>query len=150
MWPEIKAAQGRNRPAAKNAAAAAPSGTAVARSALIRLSAIIFFTTAISSLVFQSTTFALPKVFAERLTGIAGSATLVGWLAFLVFAVASVAQIVVGKMLDTLGPRTVFMIVAALQIVFFALMPGLSDWTALAVALGFMLGAFGQKPDQMS
>jgi hypothetical protein len=35
---------------------------------------------------------------------------------------------------------------AALQLVFFAAMPGLSDWTALAVALGFMLGAFGQIP----
>jgi MFS family permease len=145
MWPEIRAAQGR-KPVASKAPVAAPSGTAVARSALIRLSAIIFFTTAISSLVFQSTTFALPKVFAERLGGIAGSATLVGWLAFVVFAVASIAQIIVGKMLDTLGPRIVFMGAAGLQMVFFALMPGLSDWTALAVALGFMLGAFGQIP----
>jgi MFS family permease len=145
MWPEIRAAHGR-KPAAKGAPATAPSGTAVARGALIRLSVIIFFTTAISSLVFQSTTFSLPKVFAERLGGIAGSATLVGWLAFVVFAVASGAQIVVGKLLDTLGPRTVFMGAAALQVVFFALMPGLNDWAALAVALGFMLGAFGQIP----
>ena len=145
MWPEIRAAHGR-KPAAKGAPATAPSDTAVARGALIRLSVIIFFTTAISSLVFQSTTFSLPKVFAERLGGIAGSATLVGWLAFVVFAVASGAQIVVGKLLDTLGPRTVFMGAAALQVVFFALMPGLNDWAALAVALGFMLGAFGQIP----
>src|SRR5690606_23181802 len=58
------------------------------RSLLIKLSAIIFFTTAVSGIVFQSTTFALPKVFDERLTGIAGSAPLIGWLAFLVFAVA--------------------------------------------------------------
>ena len=116
------------------------------RDALLRLTAIIFFTTAISSLVFQSTTFALPKVFAERLGGIAGTATLVGWLAFVVFAVASGAQIVVGRLLDTLGPRTVFMGAAILQVVFFALMPGLNDWAALAVALGFMLGAFGQIP----
>ncbi len=145
MWPEIRASHGR-KPAAKGTPAVAPSGTAVTRSALIRLSAIIFFTTAISSLVFQSTTFSLPKVFAERLGGIAGSATLVGWLAFVVFAAASGAQIVVGKLLDTLGPRTVFMGAAALQVVFFALMPGLNDWAALAVALGFMLGAFGQIP----
>ncbi len=38
------------------------------------------------------------------------------------------------------------MVVAAMQVVFFLLMPGLKDWTALAVALGFMLGAFGQIP----
>ncbi|MCL4768532.1 MAG: MFS transporter [Hyphomicrobiaceae bacterium] len=113
---------------------------------LIRLSAIIFFTTAVSGIVFQSTTFALPKVFEERLTGIAGSATLVGWLAFLVFAIASVAQVVVGRLLDLYGPRNVFLGAAAIQIVFFATMPGLADWAALLVALAFMLGAFGQIP----
>ena len=147
MWPEIRAAHGR-KPAAKGAPATAPSGTAVARGALIRLSVIIFFTTAISSLVFQSTTFSLPKVFAERLGGIAGSATLVGWLAFVVFAVASGAQIVVGKLLDTLGPRTVFMGAAALQVVFFALMPGLNDWAALAVALGLHARRLRADPHQ--
>ncbi len=149
MWPEIQAGQQKKAVAAAatpaKTAAPSPAGT-MTRDALLRLTVIIFFTTAISSLVFQSTTFALPKVFAERLGGIAGSATLVGWLAFVVFAVASGAQIVVGKLLDTLGPRTVFMGAAILQLVFFALMPGLTDWTALAVALGFMLGAFGQIP----
>ncbi len=116
------------------------------RSVLIRISAIIFFTTAVSSIIFQGTTFSLPKVFDERLEGIAPTATMVGWLAFLVFAVASFAQIVVGKMLDGYGPRGVFAVVAIIQIIFFSLMPGLSDWNALAVALGFMLGAFGQIP----
>ena len=116
------------------------------RQALLRLSIIIFCTAALSSIVFQSTTFALPKVLDERLSGIAGSATVVGWLAFVVFAIASLAQLVVGRLLDTLGPRIVFMAVAALQVAFFLLMPGLTDWTALAVALGFMLGAFGQIP----
>lgn len=113
---------------------------------LLRVVVIIFFTTAVSGIVFQSTTFALPKVFAERLGGIAGSATLVGWLAFLVFATASAAQIVVGRLLDRLGPRRVFMGVAAVQVVFFSAMPGLSDWAAMLVALAFMLGAFGQIP----
>jgi MFS family permease len=146
MWPEIVSGQQKSAASTQVKAGASPSAASVSRSALVRLTAIIFFTTAISSLVFQSTTFALPKVFAERLNGIAGSATLVGWLAFVVFAVASGAQIVVGRLLDTLGPRTVFMGAAILQLVFFALMPGLTDWAALAVALGFMLGAFGQIP----
>nr|PZN84158.1 MAG: MFS transporter [Pseudomonadota bacterium] len=116
------------------------------KSLLIKLSAIIFFTTAVSGIVFQSTTFALPKVFDERLTGIAGSATLIGWLAFLVFAVASIAQVIVGRLLDKLGPRTVFLGAALIQMVFFSLMPGLVDWAALIVAVAFMLGAFGQIP----
>ncbi len=116
------------------------------RALLIRIAAIIFFTTAVSSIIFQGTTFSLPKVFAERLHGIGSSATFVGWLAFIVFAVASFAQLVVGRMLDTYGPRNVFAVVALIQLVFFTVMPGLTDWTALAVALGFMLGAFGQIP----
>lgn len=151
--PEMAAEQAAK--AAKRAAAtSAPAKTASPaphtdqrlRQILLRLSIIIFCTAALSSIVFQSTTFALPKVLAERMGGIAGSATVVGWLAFVVFAVASMAQLVVGRLLDTLGPRTVFMGVAAMQVVFFMLMPGLHDWTGLAVALGFMLGAFGQIP----
>lgn len=135
-------------PKAAGGAASAPSPamSAEMKAAILRLTVIVFFTTAVSSLVFQSTTFALPKVFDERLQGIAGSATLVGWLAFIVFAIASMAQLVVGRLLDTLGPRTVFMGAALLQLIFFAIMPGFRDWQALAIALGFMLGAFGQIP----
>ncbi|MDX1486867.1 MAG: MFS transporter, partial [Acidiferrobacterales bacterium] len=50
----------------------------IERSILIRVFAIIFFSTAIGGLIFQSTTFALPKVFAERMPDIASTATLVG------------------------------------------------------------------------
>jgi MFS family permease len=128
----------------------------------MRVSGIVFLTTAVSSIIFQSTTFALPKIFDERLQGLAANlarhldnlavpgqadvATMIGALAFIVFAVASMAQLIVGSMLDRFGPRRVFMAVAIIQIVFFSLMPGLSDGIALAVALGFMLGAFGQIP----
>lgn len=121
-------------------------GNRAARNMLIRITAIIFFTTAVGSLIFQSTTFALPKVFDERLGGLGDSASFIGWMAFIVFAVASMAQLVIGSLLDRLGPRTVFIGVAVVQILFFALMPGLEDWAAVAVSLGFMLGAFGQIP----
>jgi MFS family permease len=129
---------------------------------LIRVAAIVFLTAAVSSIIFQSTTFALPKIFDERLKGIAGSlvewlkivgfpgkantATTIGAFAFVVFTVASFAQLVVGSALDRFGPRRVFIVVATIQLVFFMAMPGLSDGVALAVALGFMLGAFGQIP----
>ncbi|KMW58994.1 Major facilitator superfamily transporter [Candidatus Rhodobacter oscarellae] len=126
------------------------------RRVLMRVSGIVFLTTAVASINFQSTTFALPKMFEERLSGLASRiaemtaqgdvATVIGALAFVTFAVASLAQLVVGASLDRFGPRRVFMVVAALQIVFFALSPGLTDGLALAAALGFMLGAFGQIP----
>lgn len=132
------------------------------RTQLLRVSVIVFLTTAVASIIFQSTTFALPKIFDERLQGLAAQlaawgdsgagsgqgdvATLIGSLAFVVFAMASMAQLAVGSALDRFGPRPVFLAVATLQMVFFSLMPGLTDGFALAVALGFMLGAFGQIP----
>jgi MFS family permease len=143
-WDRIRAP--RPRPTAKTADGAASALADAERRAMWRLMGIVFFTTAIGGIIFQSTSFALPKVFEERLTGIAGSATLIGWLAFLVFAIASIAQLVVGRLLDEIGPRLVFMGVATLQIVFFLAMPGLQDWAALLVAIAFMLGAFGQIP----
>ena len=73
-------------------------------------------------------------------------ATTLGALTFMVFAVASMAQLVVGSMLDKYGPRIVFLCAAAVQIVFFMIMPGLTDIWAFAAALGFMFGAFGQIP----
>ena len=158
QWSEIT-----HKKAASVAAAAGAPMTADMKSLLLRISAIVFLTTAVSSLVFQSTTFALPKIFDERLQGIAVQitqwlsasgvpaakgdiATAIGAFTFIVFAMASLAQLVVGSLLDRLGPRTVFLIVAAIQVVFFALMPGLRDGYALAAAFGFMLGAFGQIP----
>ena len=141
MWAEIRHPKHRVK-----AQAAAPPVPADVKAMLMRVSAIVFLTTAVSSIVFQSTTFALPKVFDERLSGLTVSATAVGGLAFLVFALGSMGQLVVGHYLDRLGPRTVFIVAAAMQVVFFAAMPGLSGWAALLCAMAFMLAAFGQIP----
>jgi MFS family permease len=129
--------------AAKPAAAPPPP---MGRDVLIRVFAIILFTTAIGGLIFQSTTFALPKIFDERLTDIAGTATLVGWYAFIVFSVAALAQLVVGYMVDRHSLRVVFAVVAAAQAVFFFVMTHLSGIGSLLVATGFMLAVFGQIP----
>jgi MFS family permease len=141
MWPELT----RPKPRVKTAGAVRAM-PADAKALLMRVSAIVFLTTAVSSIVFQSTTFALPKVFDERLGGISVSATALGGLAFLVFALGSMGQLVVGHYLDRLGPRAVFSAAAAIQVVFFMLMPGLADWAALLCAMAFMLAAFGQIP----
>ena len=118
----------------------------VPRKMLLRIFGVIFFTTAVGGLIFQSTTFSLPKVFDERLTDLAGTATMVGWYAFLVFSVAALAQLVVGYLVDNHSIRSVFAFVAILQAVFFASMTQLSGVAALLVAIAFMLVVFGQIP----
>jgi len=113
---------------------------------LFRVFAIIFFTAAIGSFIFQSTTFALPKIFDERLTGFAASGREIGWWSFAVFAIASFAQLIVGYCVDRYSARLVFAIVAASQAVFFGLMLNLEGVQALIVAVCFMLVVFGQIP----
>ena len=134
-------------PATRDETGAGPAAsTASPRHVVFRVFAIIFFTTAIGGLIFQSTTFALPKVFAERLTDFAGSATQVGWYAFVVFALAAMAQLLVGYLVDRHPIRLVFATVAVLQALFFLVMTQLSGIAALVVAIGFMFAVFGQIP----
>lgn len=158
QWAEVS----HKKTPAQMAATNGPLMSADYKAIMLRISIIVFFTTAVSSIVFQSTTFALPKIFDERMQslardltawlnagGVAASgdvATVVGGLAFTVFAVASLAQLVVGIALDRFGPRNVFLITASIQVIFFGLMPGMKDAWALAIAFGFMFGAFGQIP----
>ena len=113
---------------------------------LWRIFAIILVTTAIGGLVFQSTTFALPKVLEERLSDIAGSATMNGWYAFIVFSIAAGGQLVVGQLLDKYSVKLIFVVVAALQALFFTVMIQLEGVTALLVSIAFMLVVFGQIP----
>ena len=118
----------------------------------------VYMTAVLGSVVFQSTTVALPEIFEQRLTGLADtiavalaafqaqSASVIGFLAFLAFAAASLAQLVTGFMLDKYGARPTLALVCTVQIAAFLAMPGLTDAAAFAVALGFMLGVFGQVP----
>ena len=137
------AAGGASRPAVEKAQAGASS---IERGTFLRVLAIIVITTAIGGLVFQSTTFSLPKILDERLGELAGSATAIGGYASLVFAVAALAQLVVGHLVDHHPVRTVFAFVAGLQAVFFAVMYRLTGVAALVVAVAFMLVVFGQIP----
>ncbi len=118
----------------------------VSRPVLIKIFAVIFFSTAVGGLVFQSTTFSLPKVFDERLGELAVTATSVGSFAFVVFALASIGQLIVGYLLDRVSLKLVFLVVAAIQAVFFTLMVGATGSVALAIGAVFMLAVFGQIP----
>lgn len=140
---------GRSQEGHQKARPASGSGagqTLFDRATMIRVLVIVFATSSLGGLVFQSTTFTLPKVFDEQLGDLAVSASDVGGFAFLVLAIAAVGQLIVGYLVDRLPVRRIFMIVAALQVSLFALMPGLTGWQALVVAIAFMFAVFGQIP----
>ena len=128
------------------AAEAGEAASAINRATFVRVLSVIVFTAALGGLIYQSTTFALPKIFDERLTEIAGSATAIGGYAFGVFAIAALAQLAVGYLVDRYPVRTVFALVAGLQAVFFALMYELTGAAAVVVATAFTFVVFGQIP----
>ena len=113
---------------------------------LVRVFTIILFTTALGGVIFQSTTFALPKVLDERLAEFAGSATQVGAYTFLVFSIAAFAQLVVGYLLDNHRIRLIYIWVAFLQVLLFGIMMQLTGLWALITAIAFMLAVFGSIP----
>jgi MFS family permease len=96
--------------------------------------------------IYQSTTFALPKLFDERLIDIAETASEIGFYAFIVFAVAGIAQLVVGYFADRHSIRSVFGSVALLQICFLALVHNMSGLNSVLVAMIVMMAVFGQIP----
>ena len=147
----ILVGRGRSEGASTDAGGVSPENVTageiqLGRHLLIRVFAIVFFSTAIGSLVFQSTTFTLPKIFEERLGDLAVSATLIGWYAFVVFAIASMGQLVVGYLVDRFSIKTVFVSVAIFEVIFFLAMIGRVGNVALLVAIAFMLVVFGQIP----
>lgn len=126
--------------------ATAASGVSIDRQDVVRVFAIIFLSTALGGIIFQTTTYSLPEVFNRRLGDLAGNLTEVGlWSAF-VFSMAAFAQLVVGKLVDKYSIRTIFALVAFVQTALFALMIELIGAPALIVSLAFMLVVFGQIP----
>ncbi len=116
------------------------------RRTLIRVFAIIALTTTLGSLIFQAITVSLPKVLEERLVDVADSATEIGAWAFVVLAVASLAQILIGHLVDRYSIKWVFAVVAVLQVPACIAFIGITGVPALAMSLVFMLLVFGQIP----
>lgn len=126
---------------------ASPAGTSLlTQKTLLKAFAIVLLTTGIGGIVFQSTTFTLPKVLDERLGELAVSATAVGGYAFIVFTIAAFAQLAVGWLVDHYPVHRVFASVAIVQAVFLLAMTHLSGILALLIAIAFMLAVFGQIP----
>jgi len=142
-------APSRQQAEAQTATAKKSAGAAVLGldgATFARVFAIILLTTALGGLVFQSTTFALPKILDERAASAAETASMVGWMAFFAFSIGSIGQLLVGFLLDRKSPRSVFIGVAIAQVVLFAAMLTVSGYAALIVAAAFMFATFGQIP----
>jgi MFS family permease len=113
---------------------------------LVRVFVIVFASTALGGLIFQSTTFDLSKVIDERLSGLTISITAIGWYTFSIFALASVGQLIVSYLVDCWPLKLVFLAVATGQCLLALALVNSSGMSTIVVWAAFMLVVFGQIP----
>jgi len=140
----------------------------VPRRVVIHAFAVLVLVTLTGSVVFNAASISLPKVFAERLPALTSmtaesldqlvrwvvpkaildmgtSAPLgVGALAFIVYVIGAVSQLIVGHFVDRYPLKTVFLPLSVLQAPCLLLAAWAHEWPMLLLAIGMMFGIFGQ------
>jgi MFS family permease len=137
---------GRPADGARAARADARPKVALDTHAQLRLFAVIGIASLFGGIVFHGTTIALPKIFEVRLTGAVDDLATIGLLVSCVFALAALAQIVIGHLLDRIGARPILPAVALLQALCLIAAIDLWGWGMLALAVPMMLFVFGEIP----
>ena len=103
-------------------------------------------TSTTTSLLFNMTTNGNAQLLAERLDGLVSDPSRLGTLLALIYAVASLAQLVVGRLLDWLPVKPLFFSVLFLQIVSFAVASQSTGWAWYLAAIGYMVMVFAAIP----
>jgi MFS family permease len=111
-----------------------------------RTFAVMVATSTTTSLLFNITTNGNTQLLAERLDGLVNDPTRLGMLLAMIYAVASLAQLIVGRLLDWLPVKPLFFAVLFLQIVSFALASQTSGWVWYVAAIGYMVMVFAAIP----
>ncbi|MGQ0663412.1 MAG: MFS transporter [Pseudomonadota bacterium] len=128
------------------AEAAAGPGPRMAREAVVRAFFVVLVASACGGVIFNATTVAMPKVFDERLAALTETTTGIGALVSVVYVLAAIAQLIVGRLIDRHPMRSVFVPVAAAQVPLLWLAGSADNYLMLAVAIAMMFFVFGQLP----
>jgi MFS family permease len=111
-----------------------------------RVFAVLIIAAVFGGLVFNGMTVALPKVFEERLSGLATTTFGIGSLVTLVFSVAALAQILVGYWLDRYPFKWVLVALTIAQIPLLLMARTAEDLVMLMTAVPLMFFIFGEIP----
>jgi MFS family permease len=99
-----------------------------------------------SSLIFNFTTNGNGQLLAERLRGLVEDPATLGVLLAIVYTIGSLAQLVVGKLIDRYPLKWVYLPIVAAQIPLFLLASGTGGWALYVVMVVFMIFVFGAIP----
>jgi MFS family permease len=116
------------------------------RAVLLRVLTVMTLAAVSSSLIFNFTTNGNGQLLNERLRGLIDDPATLGLLLALVYTIASLAQLVVGKLIDRYPLKWVYLPIAAMQAPLFLLAAGAGGWALYAFVLLFMVFVFGAIP----
>lgn len=116
------------------------------RATAVRVFAVLTCTTTLGSLIFNFTTNGNGELLRERIAAIASDPATLGLLLAGVYAIASVAQVIVGRLIDRFPIKRVFLPIVAAQVLCFALAAQASGWWFYLFAVAYMTFVFGAIP----
>src|SRR6195952_3270389 len=96
------------------------------------------------STTFNAVTVALPKLFAERLADLTKSPALLGAIAAFVYVFGAMTQYTIGKLIDRYSLKAVSLPLSFVLAPFLYLAATLSNVSLIVVAIGIIMGLFGQ------
>ena len=116
------------------------------RAVMARVLLVMTLAAVSGSLIFNFTTNGNGQLLAERLRGLVDDPATLGLLLAAVYTVASLAQLVVGKLIDRFPLKWIYLPIVAAQVPLFALAAQAQGWPLYAIVLAFMVFVFGSIP----
>jgi len=113
---------------------------------LARLFLVMTFAAISGSLLFNFTTNGNGQLLRERFVGLVEDPAHLGSLLAGVYAVASLAQVVVGRLIDRFALKPLYFCIVLLQIPAFLLAANAQGWLLFWLQIGFMVTIFGAIP----
>ena len=113
---------------------------------MARLFAVMTCAAVSSSLLFNFTTTGNGQLLRERFAGIVEDPALLGVMLAGVYAIASFAQVIVGRLIDRVPLKRLYLGIVAAQVPLFLLAARAEGWALLALQAAFMVTIFGAIP----
>ena len=113
---------------------------------LARVFVVMTVASATGGMVFNMTTNGNGQLLAERLRGVVDDPATLGLLLALVYAVSSIAQVVVGRLIDRVPLRRLQMSILLMQVPLLLLASQAQGWWLFVALVGMMVMIFGAIP----
>jgi len=132
--------------AATPARSRAAASVQMPKTLVLRTFLVMVITATTTSLLFNFTTNGNAQLLADRLQGLVSDPSTLGILLAAVYAIGSLAQLVVGRLLDRVAVKPLFVAILLLQCLAFAVASQTSGWHWYVAAIGYMVMVFAAIP----